>query len=62
MENDDKLIKRTFEQDEIFEEIPGDPENILMKIPDEVLEKMGWKEGDTLKVTSENGKITITKV
>ena len=39
-----------FTAEDIFEEIPDDPENVLMKIPDEVLKITGWKEGDTLKI------------
>jgi AbrB family looped-hinge helix DNA binding protein len=32
-----------------------------MTIPPEVLEQMGWKEGDTLLIsTNDDGSITIT--
>ena len=48
--------------EEIFEDDPNDPENTLMKIPDDIAEKMGWKPGDVLKITWENGTISITKV
>lgn len=48
--------------DEIFEDDPDNPENVLMKIPDEIAEKMGWKPGDNLKITVENGIMSITKV
>lgn len=53
----------TFKAEEIFEDIPGDLENINMKIPDEIMEKMGWKEGDTIRVLwGDQGTITIEKV
>lgn len=52
----------TYEASEIFEDIPGDPDNCIMKIPPEIYEQMGWKEGDTIKVTANNGKITLKKV
>jgi len=55
----DKLI---FDVEEIFEDIPGDPDNVIMKIPPAVLEMTGWNEGDTLDVTVEDGAISIKKV
>jgi Antidote-toxin recognition MazE, bacterial antitoxin len=51
----------TFKVEEIFEDIPGDPDNVLMKIPPELLERNGWKEGDTLNITLEDGAILIEK-
>jgi formylmethanofuran dehydrogenase subunit D len=51
-----------YSADEIFENIPGDPDNVMMKIPPDICEKQGWKEGDNLKITVEDGVITITKI
>lgn len=52
----------TFNVEDIFEEIPGDPDNVIMKIPPEVLEHTGWKEGDILNVSvDDEGKLTLTK-
>jgi hypothetical protein len=51
----------TFLAEEIFEDIPGDPDNVMMKIPPEICEAQGWKEGDTLNVKLENGALIITK-
>lgn len=56
--NNEKFI---FTAEEIFEDIPGDPENCMMKFPDEVLAITGWKEGDTLDIKVEDGKIIVTK-
>lgn len=53
--------KFIFTAEDIFEEIPGDPENVLMKFPDEVLRLMGWKEGDVLDIKVEDGKIVVKK-
>lgn len=47
--------------EDIFEEIDGDPENILMKIPQEILDHNDWKEGDVLTITVEDGAIVIVK-
>ena len=52
-----------YKVEDIFEDIENDPENVNMKIPDEIAERMGWKPGDTLKFTQDNkGIISITKV
>ncbi len=58
MEDKEKFI---FTAEDIFQEIPGDPENVMMKFPDEVLALTGWKEGDTLDIKVEDGKIVVTK-
>ncbi len=61
MKKESEMEKTIFESSEIFEEIPGDPENILFKIPPEIIEKTGWKEGDVLNIKVEDGKIVINK-
>lgn len=53
--------KMTFTAEDIFEDIPGDPENVIMKFPPELLEHTGWKEGDTLNIQLEEGALVITK-
>lgn len=58
MEENEKFI---FTAEDIFQEIEGDPENVMMKFPDEVLALTGWKEGDTLDIKVEDGKIIVTK-
>jgi len=55
--------KYVFNADDIFQEISDDPENINMTIPPEVCERMGWKEGDTIKISlEEEGVISLIKV
>jgi len=56
------MTKTTFTVEELFEDIPGDPDNVIMKIPPEICEKQGWKEGDTLNILVEDGKMVISKV
>ncbi len=51
----------TFNAEDIFEEIPGDPDNVMLKFPPELLEQTGWKEGDTLNIKLEDGAIVISK-
>lgn len=52
----------TFKAEDIFEEIPGDPDNVIMNIPLEICEAQGWNEGDVLDIQlAENGSVVITK-
>jgi hypothetical protein len=51
-----------YKVEDIFEDDPDNPDNVLMKIPDEIAEKMGWKPGDVLKIKTENKIMSITKV
>lgn len=56
-------MKTVYTQEEIFEDIPGDENNVMMKIPDDIMEAQGWKEGDTIKVEwGDQGTIIISKV
>lgn len=52
----------TYKVEDIFEDIEGDEDNVLMTIPPEILELQGWKEGDTLKVEwGDKGSLVISK-
>jgi hypothetical protein len=55
------MTAMTFSVEDIFEDIPGDPDNVILKFPPEVLEQTGWKAGDTLTVSAVDGAITISK-
>jgi len=54
-------MNKVYNYEDIFEEIPDDPDNILMNIPPEILERVGWKPGDTIKITVEEGRMTLKK-
>lgn len=47
--------------EEIFEEIPGDPDNVVMKIPDEICQKLNWISGDTINIKVQDGAIVLSK-
>jgi AbrB family looped-hinge helix DNA binding protein len=34
----------------------------IIELPPELLEEMGWKEGDTLDISEKDGKIIIKKI
>lgn len=57
--NMSKVIE--YKVEDIFKDIEGDPNNMNMTIPPEVSERMGWEEGDVLKIVVEKGVISITK-
>lgn len=53
----------TYPVEEIFNDIEGDAENVLMNIPPAVAERMGWKPGDKLHIrVLEEGGISISRV
>ena len=53
----------TFKVEDIFEDIPNDPENIIMNIPKEIREAAGLEEGDPIKVLwGDQGSIIIEKI
>lgn len=55
------MTKTTYTVEELFEDIPGDPDNVMMKIPPEICELQGWQVGDLLNISVENGAIIISK-
>ena len=53
----------TYKVEDIFEDIPDDPENVLMNLPQEVMDEAGIKPGDTIKVLlGDQGTLIIEKV
>lgn len=52
----------TFTAQELFHEIPGDPDNVMMQLPPEICEAQGWVEGDTINIKVENGALVLSKV
>jgi formylmethanofuran dehydrogenase subunit D len=55
------MNKHIYKAEEIFQEIPDDPDNVIMTIPPEILETQGWKEGDTLVIKIEEGSLVLQK-
>jgi len=57
------MTQWTFKAEDIFEEIPQDPENINMTIPPEVAEAVGLEPGDPVKImVGDQGTIIIEKL
>ena len=57
-----EMTTLTFTAEELFEDIPGDPDNVILKLPPEICEAQGWVEGTTLNIQVEDGKMIISKV
>jgi hypothetical protein len=51
----------TFNSEDIFKEIPGDPDNVTLEFPPEVIKSTGWQVGDLLTVTIKDNAIVIKK-
>ena len=56
------MLNKEYKVEDVFEDDPDNPDNVLMNIPPEIREQMGWKEGDVLKITVEEGSIVLEKV
>ncbi len=56
------MERKTYLVEELFSDIPDDPDHIMLTFPPEVVESTGWKEGDTLNVEVIDGKLHITRV
>ena len=52
----------TYTVEELFEDIEGDTENVIFKIPPAICEAQGWVEGDTINIKVEDGKMILSKV
>jgi hypothetical protein len=52
-----------YKVEDIFEEIPDDPENVMLKLPPEVCEEIGLEPGDKMKILlGDQGTIIIEKL
>ena len=56
------MVNKEYKVEDIFEDIEGDEENVLMNIPEEIRDELGWKEGDVLRISVEEGSIVLEKV
>jgi len=55
------MSKYVYNYEDIFEEDPNDPNQILMTIPLEIREKLNLVIGDLVKVTVEDDKLIMRK-
>jgi hypothetical protein len=59
----EKQTQFVYKAEDIFEDIPDDLENVLLKLPPEVAEQAGLEPGDTIKVLlGDQGTVILEKV
>jgi|TARA_B110000495_G_C22737088_1_gene432324 AbrB family looped-hinge helix DNA binding protein len=55
-------IESIYKKEEIFTDVDEENGTVNMVIPDEVRDRMGWKEGDTLVFKmNEDGALEVSK-
>lgn len=55
--------KYVYKAEEIFTDIPEDPEHVNMKIPEEIANEIGLEPGDTVRILwGDKGTIVMEKV
>lgn len=59
---EDSEVGKTYLVEELFQDIEGDPDNVIFNIPPEICESIGWTAGDTIKFRVENGSLYLEKV
>jgi len=56
-------ITALYKAEDIFQDIEGDPDNVTMTIPEEILREKGWGEGTRIKVeVGDQGTLIITEI
>ena len=56
------MTQTIYRVEDLFEDIEGDTENVMFKIPEEICKIQGWKEGDTINIKVEGGSMILSKV
>jgi hypothetical protein len=56
------MTKKTYKVEDIFTDIPDDPDNVLMTIPTAIIKQLCLKEGDMLNVSVEKYLMILKKV
>jgi hypothetical protein len=55
-------MNHTYKVEDIFEDDPDNPDNVLMTIPEEILKEVGWRPGDTVIIEQrDDGSIMLSK-
>lgn len=53
----------TYKIEDIFEDVPDNPEEVIMNLPPEVAEEVGLKPGDKIKIlVGDQGTLVIEKI
>jgi len=55
------MTKILYNVDDIFQDCDDGTDSVIMTIPPEIVERMGWVFGDVLNITVHDGKLLISK-
>jgi antitoxin component of MazEF toxin-antitoxin module len=55
-------MTKSYLVEELFQDIPGDSDNVLLTIPPEICEQAGWQEGDNLQIEVKDQQLIINKI
>lgn len=53
---------KTYRVEDLFSDIPGDPDHVLLTFPPELIASTGWQAGDTLNIEVIDGCLHIKKI
>jgi hypothetical protein len=59
--NEKPTLSKIYNVDDLFKDIPDNPDEILFKIPDEIIAEAGWQEGDEIEINSEGQTLVLKK-
>jgi antitoxin component of MazEF toxin-antitoxin module len=55
-------MKTTYKYNEVFEDLEGENGDVLLKIPPDICDAVGWKVGDTISIKVEGDALVLSKV
>jgi hypothetical protein len=53
--------KKVYNVEDIFHDIPGDPDNVMLQLPPEICKELNWEAGTVLKVSVTETGIVLEK-
>ena len=56
------MTTKIYQYEDIFEDIPDDPDNVLLTIPEEVCNNIGIAPGDRIRIRVENESLILEKI
>lgn len=56
------MTTKTYKTEDIFVDIPNDPDNIYINIPDEIISELGWSETDTINIQINDNAIILERI
>jgi hypothetical protein len=54
-------MTKTYLVEDIFQDIPDDPDHVMMTIPPEICEQAGITPGDVISIEVTDGQMIISK-